>query len=57
MTPGGEAKPADIAAEILQAIRDDIEDMYPGDMAKAVSARLAQDRKAVEKEFATYLPQ
>ena len=57
MTPGGEAKPEDIAAEILQAIRDDIEDMYPGDMAKAVSARLAQDRKAVEKEFATYLPQ
>jgi len=57
MTPGGEAKPEDIAAEILQAIRDNIEDLYPGDMAKGVSARLAQDRKAVEKEFATYLPQ
>lgn len=57
MTPGGEAKPEDIAAEVLQAIRDDVEDLYPGDMAKGVSAGLAQDRKAVEKEFAAYLPQ
>lgn len=57
MTPGGDSKPEDVAAEIVQAIRDDAEDLYPGDMAKGVSAGLAQDRKAVEKEFAAYLPE
>lgn len=57
MTPGGESKPEDIAAQVLQAIRDDAEDLYPGDMAQGVSAGLAKDRKAVEKEFAAYLPQ
>ncbi len=56
MTPGGEAKPGAIAAELVQAIRDGVEDLYPGDMAKRVSSGLAQDRKAVEKEFAAYLP-
>ena len=57
MTPGGEAKPEDIAAEMLQAIGDNTEDLYPGDMAKRISADLAQDRKTVEREFAAYLPQ
>ena len=57
MTPGGDAKPEDIAAAVVQAIRDDVEDLYPDPMSQGVSAGLAADHKAVEKEFAAYLPQ
>ena len=44
--------PADVAAAILTAVESGEEDIYPGDMAQGVSAGLAADPKAVEKEFA-----
>lgn len=57
MTPGGEEKPADVAAAALDAVEAGEEDIYPGGMAQGVSQGLAADRKAVEKEFAQYLPE
>jgi peptide/nickel transport system ATP-binding protein len=55
--PPPKADPLDVAKEVLKAIEDGQEEVYPGDMAKGISAGLAADPKAVEKEFAAYLPQ
>ena len=57
MTPGGEEKPATIAGAALDAVEAGEEDIYPGAMAQGVSQGLAADAKAVEKEFAGYLPE
>ena len=57
MTPGGESKPADIADAILRAVAGDEEEIWPGPMAEGVRDRLLADPKAVEKEFAAYLPE
>mgnify|MGYP001278911894 FL=1 len=57
MTPGGESDPADIAAMVLKGISDDEEEIWPGAMAENVYKGLLDDPKAVEKEFATYLPE
>lgn len=57
MTPGGEEKPADVVAAILDAVEAGEEDVYPGGMAQGISQGLAADRKAVEKELAQYLPE
>lgn len=57
MTPGGESKPADIADAILRAVAADEEEIWPGPMAEGVRERLLADPKAVEKEFAAYLPE
>ena len=56
MTPGGDARPEDVAAAIVEAIADDVEDLYPDAMAQGLSEGLARDAKAVEKEMAAYLP-
>ena len=48
-------RPAEVAEAALQAVRDGVEGIYPGDMASGVAAGLAADPKAVEKEFAGYL--
>ncbi len=56
MTPGGEMKPQEVAAAVIEAIGAGTEDVYPGDMATGVAAGLANDPKAVEKQFAEYLP-
>ena len=56
MTPGGDARPEDVAAAIVEAIRNDVEDLYPDAMAQGIAEGLAADSKAVEKELATYLP-
>lgn len=56
MTPGGPAKPEDVAAAVIEAIKADVEDLYPDAMAQGVSEGLARDAKAVEKELAGYLP-
>ena len=53
---GPKEKPLDVAEVALQAVEDDLEDVYPGDMAQAVSQGHAQDAKAVEKEFSAYVP-
>ena len=39
------------------AVEAGTEEVYPGDMASGVAQGLAADPKAVEKEFAGYLPQ
>ncbi len=54
--PGAKDDPADIAKAALQAVESGTEDVYPGGMAQGISAGLAKDPKAVEKEFAAYLP-
>jgi NAD(P)-dependent dehydrogenase (short-subunit alcohol dehydrogenase family) len=45
----------DTAAAIIDALRNDVEDAYPGDMAGGVSAGLAADHKAVEAQFAEFI--
>ncbi len=57
MTPDGESDPADIADRILQAISEDEEEVWPGPMAQYVRQKLLDDPKAIEKEFAAYLPE
>ena len=53
---GPKEKPLDVADAALQAVEDALEDVYPGEMAQAVSQGLAQDSKAVEREFSAYIP-
>ena len=57
MTPGGESSPADVADAILRAVAADEEEIWPGPMAERVREGLLADPKAVEKEFAAYLPE
>ena len=54
--PGHKENPFDVALAALDALERGDEDVYPGQMAQGVSAGLAADPKAVEKEFAGYLP-
>ena len=56
MTPGGDARPEDVAAAIVEAIASDVEDLYPDAMAQGIGDGLARDAKAVEREMSTYLP-
>lgn len=53
---GPKEKPADVANASLQGVEDEVDEVYPGGMAQGVSEGLASDPKAVEKEFAAYLP-
>ena len=55
MTPGGLAKPEDIAASVIEAIGADVEDLYPDAMARDIIESLARDAKALEKELAAYV--
>ncbi len=54
--PGAKENPDDVAKAALQAVEQGTEDIYPGQMAQGIAAGLAQNPKAVEKEFAAYLP-
>jgi len=53
---GPKMEPAEVAAAVLYAIEHGIEDVFPGDMASGVAAGLAMNPKAVERDFAKYLP-
>ncbi len=53
---GPKENPNDVANASLDAVEQGTEDVYPGGMAQGVSQGLAGDPKAVEKEFAAYLP-
>ncbi len=53
---GPKMPPTEVVKEVLAAVESGQEEVYPGDMAAGVAAGLAQDPKAVEKEFARYLP-
>ncbi len=50
-------QPVEVVSAALDALEAGIEDVYPGDMATGVAQGLAAEPKAVEKEFAGYLPQ
>ena len=43
------------AAALVDALRDDVDDAYPGEMASGVAAGLAADHKAVEAMFAGFI--
>jgi len=51
------ATPQAIAKEVLDAVEAGTEDVYPGDMAKDVIKAFKADMKAIERQFAAYLPQ
>lgn len=54
---GPKTDPQIVAAAIVEAIEQEDEDVYPDDMARGLDAALNADRRAVEKQFAAYLPQ
>ncbi len=54
--PPPKMAPADVVTAALDGLANGAEEVYPGDMATGVDAGLAADPKAVEKEFAGYLP-
>jgi peptide/nickel transport system ATP-binding protein len=54
--PPPKIPPAEVAAAALAALEQGVEEVYPGDMAAGVAQGLAADHKAVEKQFAGYLP-
>jgi short-subunit dehydrogenase len=54
--PPPKMPPREVADAALAALERGHEDVYPGDMAQGVSQGLAADPKAVEKQFAAYLP-
>ena len=56
MNPPPLEDPADVANAALDAVEAGEEDIYPGTVATGVSQGLAADAKAVEKQFADYLP-
>lgn len=53
---GPKMNPRDVALDSLKAVENGTEEIYPGEMASGVDQGLAHDPKAVEKEFAQYLP-
>jgi len=59
MTRGVEVpkmQPAEVAAAIVHGLEYGLEEIYPGDMATGVATGLDLDPKAVEKQFAGFLP-
>ena len=54
--PPPKMPPLEVAEQTLDALESGLEELYPGDMADGVSKGLDADPKAVEKEFAQYLP-
>jgi 2-keto-3-deoxy-L-rhamnonate aldolase RhmA/NAD(P)-dependent dehydrogenase (short-subunit alcohol dehydrogenase family) len=50
-------QPSYVAAAIVDGLNRHAEDIYPGDMAAGVFYGLSGDPKAVEHEFASYLPE
>ena len=53
---GPKDPPIDVANAVLDAVESGMDDVYPGGMAQGVAAGLKADPKAVEREFANYLP-
>ena len=54
--PPPKMPPLEVAEQTLDALESGLEELYPGDMADGVSKGLDADPKAVEKDFAQYLP-
>jgi hypothetical protein len=53
---GPKMKAVDVAAAVVHGIATGQDDVYPGKMASWAAMGLATDAKAVERQFATYLP-
>ncbi|WP_374377173.1 SDR family oxidoreductase [Dongia sp.] len=59
MTPGFEGmkmRPQQVAEALIQGLHMRMEDIYPGGMASGVFSGIALDAKAIEHDFANYLP-
>lgn len=54
--PPPKVSPEIVAQEALQAVIDEVEDVYPGEQAKDMAAQLLKDPKALEKAMAMMLP-
>lgn len=54
-SPSPKIQPEEAAATALDAVESGTEDVYAGDLARTMGARLLTDPKGVEKEFAKYL--
>lgn len=55
--PPPKMAPAAVARAVIEAVRDGIEDCYPGEMAQELHRKLLQDPKAVERELSVILPE
>lgn len=55
--PPPKMAPAQAARAVIAAIRDNLEDCYPGDMAEGLREQLLADPKAVERDLARMLPE
>ena len=54
--PPPKMPPSEVAEQTLDALEAGQEELYSGDMASGIAQGLDADSKAVEKEFAQYLP-
>lgn len=54
--PPPKLQPGEVAEAALAALEQGLEEVYPGAMAQGIAQGLATDPKAVEKQFAAYLP-
>tara|TARA_R110002167_G_scaffold82367_2_gene224781 strand:+ start:31 stop:774 length:744 start_codon:yes stop_codon:yes gene_type:complete len=55
--PPPKMAPAQVARAVAEAIRDNHEECYPGDMAEGLREQLLADPKAVERDLARMLPE
>jgi hypothetical protein len=49
--------PGAVATALVDGLERGLDEVYPGDMASGVAFGLALDPKAVEQQFAGFLPQ
>ncbi|MEM8809002.1 MAG: SDR family oxidoreductase [Cyanobacteria bacterium P01_G01_bin.38] len=54
--PPPKVSPEVVVQEALQAVVDEVEDVYPGEQAKEMAAQLLKDPKSLEKAMAQMLP-
>ncbi|MBI4783846.1 MAG: SDR family oxidoreductase [Oscillatoriophycideae cyanobacterium NC_groundwater_1537_Pr4_S-0.65um_50_18] len=54
--PPPKVAPEVVVQDALQAVIDEVEDVYPGEQAKEIAAYLLKDPKALEKMMAKMLP-
>jgi NAD(P)-dependent dehydrogenase (short-subunit alcohol dehydrogenase family) len=54
--PEPKVSPSEVVKVALQAVIDEVEDVYPGQQATEVAAQLLSDPKGVEKYMASFLP-
>lgn len=55
--PVDKAEPIDVAKAVLQGVEAKLEDIYPDALSQSVFTEIAESLKAVEKQFAGWMPQ